>query len=74
MGRSSVMPTMMHRPVVAVILSENVNMRSLVVEAVAHKDLERDCQLFPPKHILQTAVGIAYIERNVDFHQPMCAG
>jgi hypothetical protein len=66
---------MVRRPVVAVIVHiGTVKRRILKVEAVAHKDLGGDRQLFPPKHLLQIAVGIVFLERNVDFHQPMCAG
>jgi hypothetical protein len=62
-------------PVVAVIVHiGTVNRTPLVVEAVAHKDPGGNRQLFPPKHLLQTAVGIMFLEINVDFHQPMCAG
>jgi hypothetical protein len=45
-----------------------------MVEAVVRKDLDGDRQLFPPKHLLQTAAGIVFLERNADFQQPMCAG
>jgi hypothetical protein len=45
-----------------------------MVEAVAHEDLEGDRQLFPSKHLLQSAAGIMLLERNVDFHKPLYAG
>jgi hypothetical protein len=44
------------------------------VKMVAHKDLGEDHQLFLPKHLLLTVVGIVFLERNMDFHQPVCAG
>jgi hypothetical protein len=31
-------------------------------------------QLFLSKHLLHTAVGIMFLEMNVDFYQLMCAG
>jgi hypothetical protein len=40
----------------------------------AHKGRRGYHQLFGPRHLLQTAVGITLLDRHVDFHQPMCAG
>jgi hypothetical protein len=66
---------MVRLPVVAVIVHiGTVNRRLFIVKAVAHKDPGGDRQWFPPKHLLQTAIGIVFLERNVNFHQPMCAG
>jgi hypothetical protein len=66
---------MVRRPVVAVIVDVGTaNRMPFRVKAVAHKDLGGDRQLFPPKHLLPTAVGIVFFESSVDFHEPMCAG
>jgi hypothetical protein len=49
---SAVLPLVRH-PVFAVIVqTETASCRSLIVEAVANKDLEGYRQLFPPKHLL----------------------
>jgi hypothetical protein len=56
------------------IQMETVNRSSLTVEVVADKVLGGDRQLFPPKHLLKTGSGIAFLERNVNFHQPTSAG
>jgi hypothetical protein len=54
------------RPVVAVIVRMGtVNGWPLTVEAVAHKDVERDRQLLPSKHVLKIAVREVFLERNV---------
>jgi hypothetical protein len=55
---------LVRRPVVPVVQIETVNMRLLIVEAVEHKGLEGNRQLFPMKYLLKTVVGIALIERN----------
>jgi hypothetical protein len=58
-----------HRPNVTVIVHiETVSRRPLVAEAVTHEGLGGDSQLFLTKHILQTAAGIVFLERNADFH------
>jgi hypothetical protein len=41
---------------------------------VARKDVGEGCQLFPPKHLQKTAVGIVFLETKVDFHHSICAG
>jgi hypothetical protein len=43
----------------------------VIVKLVAHMDLG-DHQLFVPKHLLKTDIGIIFLERDVDFHRPMC--
>jgi hypothetical protein len=53
---------------------ETVNRSSLTAELVADKFLGGDRQLFPLKHLLKIGAGIAFLEMNVDFHQPTCAG
>jgi hypothetical protein len=61
-----------YRPIVAVtVQTEIANGKPLTVKATAHKDLV-DHQTFMPKHLLKTAIGIVFLERNEDFHQPMC--
>jgi hypothetical protein len=40
----------------------------VIIKLVAHKDL--DYKLFLPKHLLQTDIGIIFLERDLDFHQP----
>jgi hypothetical protein len=58
--------SIVHHPIVAVnVQIETVNRRLPIVEVVAHKDLRGDNQLFPQQHLLQTAVGIMFLERNV---------
>lgn len=52
----------------------NCKNRTLTVEAVAHKDLGGDHQLFPRKYLLPTADKIVFLQRNMDFQQPLCAG
>jgi hypothetical protein len=52
----------------------NYSDRPLRVEVVAQKDLGGDHQIFLPKHLLQTAAGILFLEGNEDFRQSMCAG
>jgi hypothetical protein len=54
---------LVHRPIFAVTgQTETANGKPLTVKAVAHKDL--DYQPFMPKHLLKTAVGMAFLERN----------
>jgi hypothetical protein len=50
----------------------NCKWRSLIVETVTHKDLGGNQQVFLPKHVLQTAVGIMFVENNVDLRQLVC--
>jgi hypothetical protein len=59
------------RPVVTVIVHiGTINWRLLIVEAVAHKDLGGDRQLFPPKKLLQIAVRIVFLEGMWIFISP----
>jgi hypothetical protein len=65
---------MVHHPVAVIVQKETVERRPLIVKVVAYNDRGGACQLFPPKHLLQIAVGTVFLERNVDFHQPTCTG
>jgi hypothetical protein len=49
------------------VQTETASSMSLIAEAVAHKDLEGDRQVFPPKHLLQAAAGILFLEKNMIF-------
>jgi hypothetical protein len=60
----SAMSPLVHCPVLVTLQVETVHKRPPTVEAVVHKDLEGDHQLFLPKHLLQIAVGIVLLEWN----------
>jgi hypothetical protein len=62
---------LVYRSIVAVtVQTEAANGKPPTVKAVAHNNLGH--QQFMPKHLLKTAVGIVFLKRNEDLHQPMC--
>lgn len=69
---SAVSPVVHCSAGVVIIQMETVYRRPLIVKVDVHKDQGRNSQLFLPKHLLKTAVGIVFPERNVDFK--VCAG
>jgi hypothetical protein len=57
--------SIVHHPIAAVnVQIETVNRRLPTVVVVARKDPGGDNQLFTNQHLLQTAVGIMFLERN----------
>jgi hypothetical protein len=74
---SAVLLTVCHqvaRVVTVNVQIETVNRGPLIAEVIAHKYPGGSLQLFLPKHLLQTAVGNMFLERNVDFYQSICIG
>jgi hypothetical protein len=57
-----------------IVQMKTINKTHLIVVAAARKDLGGGRKLLPPKHLLQTTPAIVFLEKNVDFHQHVCAG